>query len=49
MKFQHTKQLLENKSKNVKLRWNIKWYKAYDFEDGESINDIKKLDINGNI
>ncbi|MEP2057491.1 MAG: hypothetical protein ABJJ05_06765 [Maribacter litoralis] len=37
------------KQKNLNFDGPIKWYKAYDFDDGLLINDIKKLDINGNI
>lgn len=39
----------ELKVRTLNFDGEIKWYKAYDDNDGESLNDIKKLDINGNI
>ncbi|WP_437373437.1 hypothetical protein [Maribacter litoralis] len=38
-----------NEIRELNFVGDIKWYKAYDFEDGDLINVIEKLDINGNI
>ncbi|WP_136468742.1 hypothetical protein [Flagellimonas onchidii] len=33
----------------LKFDGDIKWYKAYDFDDGESLNDIKKINLDGSL
>ncbi|WP_375587718.1 hypothetical protein [Flagellimonas aurea] len=49
-----TKSLFSNQEnlsakETLKFDGDIKWYKAYDFDDGESLNDIKKINLDGSI